>query len=85
MNSFKSNLVFYTAVLFATWFMLTSWFWTYGVNVLFSFPFGLISYFLWRNGKKQGDRAKAYKIVSIMLSIGVIASIGTLVVLMIFN
>jgi len=85
MNKFNSNLWFAIALICAIWFMLTSWFWTYGMNVIISFPFGLLSYIFWRRGKKNMDQKTRYKVVGIILLFGVLSSVGTLIGLLVFN
>lgn len=84
-NNLKSNILFGIALICVIWFMLTSWFWTFGINVIISFPFGIISYFLWRRGKKQGEWVTGYKAISIMLLLGVLSAVGTMVALLLYN
>lgn len=74
-NSSKANVYFYSALLCAVWFILTSWFWAYFVNVVFSFPIGLVGLFLWYRGKKQEGGSLRFRIVQYILIAGVVTSI----------
>lgn len=77
-NSPKANVYFYVSLLCAVWFMLTSWYWLYGMNLLFSFPVGLLSLFLWYQGKKREGATSRFRIVPAILVGGVVTSIAYL-------
>ena len=75
----KYNLIFYSALVSAIWFMLTSALWTLLMNLVISFPFGLLSLLLWYSGKRMDDRKKRYNTILIILLIGVLVSAASLV------
>jgi len=79
MSSTKANLYFFTSLILAIWFALTSYIWTYLANLIISLPFGIISLLLWRKGKEMDSRPKRYKIIAVTLVIGIILSLITLV------
>jgi len=74
----KSNYYFYSALVCAVWFTLTSFLWTYLANVFISFPFGLIGWFLWYKGKQIEVPNKRYKTIAIILIVGLLVSLFTL-------
>ncbi|MDQ3109575.1 MAG: hypothetical protein M3R17_06735 [Bacteroidota bacterium] len=80
----NTNIYFTFALIFAIWFILTSWFWVYYANLFISFPFGLASLILWYKGKKIGQE-KRFNFVGILLLSGTALSIIALVCLSLFN
>jgi len=72
------------ALLCAIWFLLLGWLWTYFVNIIIVFPFAIIGYFLWRKGR-EAEKKILNKVVGWMLLVGLVSSIGTLVVVSLFN
>ncbi|MBX9852092.1 MAG: hypothetical protein K2X86_10070 [Cytophagaceae bacterium] len=81
-NAFRFNL---TALLFGIWFLLTGWMWVYFINLLLSFPIGILAFFLWKKGKKLAPQSKLNKAALMVLIAGVIASLTSLVILLMFN
>lgn len=81
MKDSKNDLRFYIGLAFAIWFACTALFWTYFAALFFSYPFGIISYFLWRSIKNEDKRRT--KIIPIILIFGVGLSFVVLVSLLI--
>ncbi len=72
------------SLLCAIWFLLFGWFWTFLINVIFVFPFAIAGFFLWRKGR-ESEKKQLNKITGWLLLAGVVTSIGTLIVVIIFN
>lgn len=81
----KANVIFYFAFIFALWFLLSCWAWTYAMNVVISFPFAIGAFFMARAGKKIEGPTKRFKIVEGLLLIGCAIALISLVGFMIFN
>ena len=81
----KKNVYFVSSLIMAIWFALTSSFWVYYVNIMLSFPFGILSLILWSKGRKIDDRTDRYKAITIILIIGVAVSLVMLVSLWFTN
>lgn len=77
----KGAVIFYLTFIFALWFMLTSSFWIYYINLFISFPFGLISFLLWLKFRKYYTNIKRTSILS-MLIIGVLIAVKSLIILL---
>jgi len=72
MNSETSNSTkFYLAFILAIWFLLTSAAWSYWMNLLISYPFGLLALFMWWQHKSE----QRYKWVFYILVLGAISSV----------
>ncbi|HMQ69607.1 MAG TPA: hypothetical protein PKA90_11915 [Ignavibacteria bacterium] len=84
-NELKFNIYFYTSVILAVWFALTSWGWFYYANLFYSFPFGLLSLLFRYLGKKSDPNKKRYKVPVIILMTGAVSSILALLFFLIFN
>jgi hypothetical protein len=74
----KPDFYFVLALVFGIWFALTSSAWTYGMNVVISFPFLILSYFLWKHGKATDTRIRRYAIIPYLWILGGMLSIVTL-------
>lgn len=68
------------ALLGAIWFVLTGWCWFYFLNVIFSIPLGILSFFIWYK-KKEDDRMS--KITIGLLKAGIVLSILGLITLVV--
>lgn len=79
----KNDILFVTAVLFSIWFAGTAYIWVYWAALIISYPFGIISFLIWRYLKKDGK--KRNKIIPILLTIGLIFSLGVLITALIRN
>lgn len=63
------------ALICGIWFLLTSWMWAWGANVVFSFPVGILAWVFWRRARKAHPGSRLNKIVPGILLVGVAASI----------
>jgi len=63
------------ALVFAIWFALTSWLWTYLMNIFISYPFGVVALLLYLKRRKIEPESKANKSVLLILIAGWIISI----------
>ncbi|MBL7767078.1 MAG: hypothetical protein JNJ58_13340 [Chitinophagaceae bacterium] len=81
----KSNLYFYLSLVTAIWFLLTSYVWTYLANLFISFPVGLMSLGLWYLGRKTGVKSDRFKWPVGIVIAGVITSLISLVLFLIFD
>jgi len=84
-DKLKLNIYFYTSVILAIWFALTSWVWVYYANLMYSLPFGLLSILFLYLGKKGDTNSGRYKVPAVILTIGAAISIVTLIFLLIFS
>jgi phosphoglycerol transferase MdoB-like AlkP superfamily enzyme len=72
------------ALVCAIWFLLTGWMWFYYMNLIMTFPFAIVGFFLWRQGR-GAEKKLLNKIVGWMLLAGLTISIGYLVVVAVMN
>lgn len=84
-DKLKYNIYFFTSVILAVWFALTSWAWFYYVNLFYSLPFGILSLLFWYLGKKGDTNPGRYKVSKVILMIGIISAVLTLLLFLIFN
>lgn len=75
----KIDYYFIFGVICAVWFMLTSWFWVYYLNLIFSLPIGIIGYFLYAKGKKLNPEKENYKYILHILALGIVFSLFMLI------
>lgn len=47
---------------FALWFLLTGWMWVYFANLIFSYPIGIMGFFLWRRAHRADPKNLLSKI-----------------------
>lgn len=78
-NSTKVNLYFYSSLVCALWFVLTSWCWFYLANVIFSFPVGVVSLYLWYQGQKTEVGSLRFSILKYVLVLGVASAVVSLI------
>lgn len=83
----KSNakLYYLFAIICGTWFLVTSWFWVYFANLIFSYPVALLGMFLWSRGKKLNPGSKANPIALWLHVAGLSISIIALLILLFNN
>ncbi len=83
----KKRIAFYnnTSLLCGIWFLLTSWLWTYLMNLVISLPFGIIGMILWYKGMKADPVNKWNKAALIVHIAGLTTSILTLIALFFYN
>ena len=74
----KSNVYFYIALVCAIWFMVFSSSWMYWMCLVIAYPAGIVSYILWHIGRKQDERIQRYKIIMIILIVGLVLSIAAI-------
>jgi hypothetical protein len=77
-NTSGHNIRFYITLVLAIWFMVTSAAWTYLANVFISFPFGLIAFLLWINGRKKEPGSRRYSVIAGILIAGVVIAVLSL-------
>ena len=73
----KQNVRFYISVTCLTWFLLTSWFWPYMANIIYSLPVGLFGIFL---SRKIRDK-KRQRIARIMFMSGLTLALIIFIIL----
>jgi hypothetical protein len=81
----KAQIWYSIALVFTTWFVLTCAIWTYLVNVLFSFPAGLVGFAFWYIGRKYDKTIRLGRIVVWMLRFGVCFSLTTFLLFYFFG
>jgi hypothetical protein len=74
----KNNILFIIAVIFALWFAVTGIFWTYCAALFIAYPFAVISFFIWKEIKK--DTQKRNIAIPVILIAGLVVSISALVI-----
>ncbi|MBX2931041.1 MAG: hypothetical protein KF781_03715 [Chitinophagaceae bacterium] len=79
----KNDILFFIAIILALWFTVTGIFWVYWFAVIFAYPAGIASFFIWQTIKK--DNKKRNKLIPFMLTIGLIASLAFLAYILIGN
>jgi hypothetical protein len=85
MTSEKRYLIYnILALVCAIWFLLTGWMWFYYMNVILSFPFAMVGFFLWRQGRRT-EKKLLSKIVGWMLLAGLTITIGYLITVSVRN
>jgi len=69
------------AMVFAIWFALTSWLWTYLMNIFISYPFGVAALLLFLKERKRDPQNILNNRVLLVLIAGWIISIVAAVVI----
>ncbi|MCO6498495.1 MAG: hypothetical protein J5I50_12630 [Chitinophagaceae bacterium] len=77
----KNDLLFTLATFFALWFSAVGIIWFYGVALFCAYPFGIISFLIWRNIRKDGKKRNIA--IPIILIIGLLSSLGFLAYILI--
>lgn len=65
------------SIICAAWYILCGWMWWWYMNIVFVFPFAIISFILWLIGRKA-EKKGLNKTAGIMLIIGTVTSFGVL-------
>ncbi len=73
----KNNILFVLAIIFALWFAVTGIFWLFWIPLLISYPFGVASFFIWKNIKKDGRKRNT--VIPVLLLIGLLCSLAMLI------
>ena len=76
----KNDVLFWLGLILAVWFAFTGIIWIYWLAVIIAYPFGLLSFILWRTIRKE--KTKRVKLIPIILTVGLICSITVLVFLL---
>jgi hypothetical protein len=79
----KSDVFFYASLVLALWFALAGMVWAYYAALFIAYPFGIISFILWRIIRKEGR--KRIRILPIVLGTGLTLSLVALVSLLIWG
>lgn len=76
-----AKLYYLFAIICGTWFLATSWVWSYFANLMFSYPVALLGLFLWSRGKKLNPGSKANPVALWLFIAGMVTSLISLVIL----
>lgn len=77
----KKDANFIISLVFAVWFALIGMAWAYWAALILGYPFGIISFLLWRRGRKVDEKSERYKIVIWILAIGLALSLTALILI----
>ncbi|MCO5291526.1 MAG: hypothetical protein M9959_07300 [Chitinophagaceae bacterium] len=77
----KNDILFTLATFFALWFSAVGIIWFYWVALFCAYPFGIISFLIWRNIRKDGKKRNIA--IPIILIIGLLSSLGFLTYILI--
>jgi hypothetical protein len=81
----KQRILNITSLLCGVWFLATSWAWVWLINVLFSFPVGILGMILWYFGKRYDDQNRLNKISLLLHGLGLASSIIAFLLFYFFN
>ena len=84
MKKNKTDILFYMALFFASWFALAGMVWAYWGALFIAYPFGVISFIIWKV-ILQKESSRRNKIIPIVLSVGLVFSFVVLICLLISN
>lgn len=76
-------MLFWIGLITAIWFAWTGMIWTYWAALIIAYPIGIVSFILWRMIKDENRRRT--KFIPIILSIGLMLSLGVLICLLIWD
>lgn len=79
----KNNILFWLGMLLAVWFAITGIVWVYWAALVLAYPAGLISLWIYFYLRKTDKKRARYLLVT--LGIGLVLSLGVLLVLLISN
>lgn len=71
-----NNILFVLAIVFAFWFAVIGIFWVYWMALYIAYPFGVVSFFIWKNIKKDGRKWNT--VIPVLLLIGLVFSLAML-------
>jgi hypothetical protein len=80
-----AKLYYLFSIICGTWFLITGSVWVYLVNLIVSYPVGLIGIFLWWRGKKLNPGSRANKIALWLHIAGLGLSVISFVILYFTN
>ncbi|HEY3402657.1 MAG TPA: hypothetical protein VGK59_04660 [Ohtaekwangia sp.] len=81
----KQDIYFFTALLLAVWFLLTAAVWVYMMNLIISYPAGIVSYILLRKVKAIEGQTKRVRLIGVILISGLSLSLIVLIGFLITN
>lgn len=79
----RNDILFVISLLLAVWFAGTGMVWIYSAAIFISYPFGLLSFILWRIIKNENKKRTKY--IPIILMVGLVLSLTVLVGLLLTN
>jgi len=79
----RNDVLFYLSLILAIWFAFAGMVWVYYSALFIAYPFGLLSFLLWRIIRKENR--KRTKIIPIVLTTGLVLSMAVLAFLLIWN
>ncbi|MEO6039164.1 MAG: hypothetical protein ABIQ93_12195 [Saprospiraceae bacterium] len=79
----KNDLLFYLSLISAIWFAWMGMLWVYWAALFIAYPFGLLSFLLWR--VIRNENRKRTKLIPVILVIGLALSLGVLIYLLIWE
>lgn len=79
----KNDIKFTVALICAICFAFLGMIWVYWIALIIGYPFGLVSFFIWRTLQKAPR--KRNKAIPLILVLGLVISLATLLVLVINN
>ncbi|HRI79116.1 MAG TPA: hypothetical protein PLR06_06215 [Cyclobacteriaceae bacterium] len=81
----KTSFYNIAALICAIWFLLTSWLWTYGMNLFISYPVGLLGLFFWNKDKQTDPESRLSRISFMLLLAGLAISLMALLIMFVYN
>lgn len=72
----KNNFLYILALLLAIWCAVAGIFWIYWFALYGAYPFGIASFFIWKNIRKDGK--KRNMLIPIILIVALLLSLGEL-------
>lgn len=78
-----NHIIFGFGTLCALWFALTAWFWAYALNLIYSYPVGLVALICWFIIYRE--KKSRTKIIPITLLVGFVASMSVLAFFLLAN
>lgn len=69
-----TNRYYYIALICSVMFLLTSWLWTYFINLIIAYPDALLALWFWNKGKQSDENKERYKLIPIILLTGLAVS-----------
>jgi hypothetical protein len=81
----KARVYNIASIVCGTWFLFTSSVWVYLANLIISFPVGAAGIYLYYKGRQSDPASKLNRTALVIHILGVIASLTTLIVLLIYN
>jgi small neutral amino acid transporter SnatA (MarC family) len=79
----NNNVLFWTGIVTAIWFVWTGMLWVYSACLVISYPIGLISFFIWLKIKRDFKPRNRY-IIRILIT-GLMLSLSVLILFLIFD